>query len=352
MKSNVTKFLLTGIGLGLLSGMVLTASAAPSDALWEYETEADAAGDTVYQFEEVSMTLPADWNGKYQLDVQNADATPEGSVAVYHTASRDAFSKLYGTDSSGGCLFTLTCSTDYSFETLPDYEIIGDGNGRVYYVSLPTDVQGYSDDKDIWKEWLSLYNEVDWVIRHMTITNPGSGVSGYSTMEASTAVNIRSAASTKSTAMGVVPKGGRVTVTGAAANGWVPIKYNNLEGYIYQQYLIPPSASESTGQTGSSDRTETTASDSAAAEPSSDAQTEKNTDSSYGANPQLFSVSGTVLSVDGHSLYLCEDDGSSSVWQLNKINLDAIRNRLVAGAHIDMSYDKDTLEASNITFRD
>ena len=41
-------------------------------------------------------------------------------------------------------MFTLTCSDDYDFmDVLPSYQIIGETDGYVYYVSLPTDVQGY-----------------------------------------------------------------------------------------------------------------------------------------------------------------------------------------------------------------
>ena len=37
--------------------------------------------------------------------------------------------------------------------------------------------------------------------------------------------------------MGIVPQGYTVTALGTAVNGWVPVNYNGIRGYISQDYL-------------------------------------------------------------------------------------------------------------------
>ena len=56
-------------------------------------------------------------------------------------------------------------------------------------------------------------------------------------MTATAAVNIRSKTTTSSPVMGVVPQGYTVTALGTAVNGWVPVNYNGIRGYISQDYL-------------------------------------------------------------------------------------------------------------------
>ena len=93
--------------------------------------------------------------------------------------------------------------------SLPDYHIIGEADGYIYYISLPTDVQGDTENAEIWSEWQELYGDMDWVLDHATLLNEDDGK-----MAVSTAVNIRSTTSTSGAIMGVVPKGEIVTTTG------------------------------------------------------------------------------------------------------------------------------------------
>ena len=353
MKGKAVVLVLAGVGV--MSGMTLSAGA--TEDLWSYELVADGAGDQVYQFRDVELTIPADWDGKYGLEVDEDANFPYGTVSVYHKASQEALSAEYGQENSGGYLFTLTCSDDYDFmDVLPSYRIIGETDGYVYYVSLPTDVQGYMEDDAIWAEWLQLSGDTDWVVSNITVTNPGEGVvdmdqlsqnasdaaqdadyilpnsstkrlsesdlSGMSAdelqmaineiyarhhrkfvtksiqqyfdgkgwysgtitaekfdvtvlnqyenenialmlrcmskagtsqgassgtgsataasgmqMTATATVNIRSKTTTSSPVMGIVPQGYTVTALGTAVNGWVPVNYNGIRGYISQDYL-------------------------------------------------------------------------------------------------------------------
>ena len=63
MKGKAVVLVLAGVGA--MSGMTLSAGA--TEDLWSYELAADGAGDQVYQFRDVELTIPADWDGKYVL---------------------------------------------------------------------------------------------------------------------------------------------------------------------------------------------------------------------------------------------------------------------------------------------
>ena len=92
----------------------------------------------------------------------------DSSITFYHLASRQAH--LNDSGSNGGRLFTLAYSEDYSFtNTEPNYTIIGSGEGGVYYVTQPTDLQGYTNDSSVWSEWQDVSSQVDWVISHISM---------------------------------------------------------------------------------------------------------------------------------------------------------------------------------------
>jgi uncharacterized protein YgiM (DUF1202 family) len=61
----------------------------------------------------------------------------------------------------------------------------------------------------------------------------GSG----STMKTTTALNLRSKASTSSTIKQVLPAGTKVQLTGSEANGFVSVKVNGATGWVYKSYL-------------------------------------------------------------------------------------------------------------------
>ena len=65
MKGKAVVLVLAGVGV--MSGMTLSTGA--TEDLWSYELAADGAGDQVYQFRDVELTIPADWDGKYGLEV-------------------------------------------------------------------------------------------------------------------------------------------------------------------------------------------------------------------------------------------------------------------------------------------
>lgn len=60
---------------------------------------------------------------------------------------------------------------------------------------------------------------------------------------ATTAVNIRSGASTSARVLAVLRSGQRIEATGPSVNGWTPVKYNGAAAYVFSRYLRGPAAS-------------------------------------------------------------------------------------------------------------
>lgn len=340
------------VGISLLAGTAMTLQAKTPESLWDYNMTVDEDGNTVYEFEEVEMTLPAEWNGKYGMENGYNPKTQNGYITVYHVASRKASSEQMGTESELGSLFTLTCSTNDAFQdTLPDYKVIGNGDGCIYYVIYPTDVQGYTDDPKIWKEWQTLYNKVDWVTDRIVLSGAGNQTEESGTrMEATAAVNIRSKASAGSAVMGVVLQGYHVTVTGGEVDGWMPISYEGIRGYIWKEYLTeavgsgqqssssqqqsgqqPSSGQQQSGQQSLSGETEETGS-------TSDTQEQEWTSM----------VLGEVISVDDHEIFIKESDGSTSILYMDLIDRSAYGDRLVEGAKVHLA-SNDAFQVVNMT---
>ena len=129
--------------------------------------------------------------------------------------------------------------------------------------------------------------------------------------------------------MGVVPKGEIVTTTGGVQNGWVPVTYNKIKGYIKQDYLVKVSGSEKVVDSSENEN------------PSGNMNT---------ANDKTaYTVSGTILSMNGETLSIRESDGSSSVWDLSSIDHSAFDGSLTEGAIVTISYEKGTLKVLNVT---
>lgn len=348
------------------------------DDLWEYSEIWDESDNLTYEFKEISVTIPTDWENKYDL------VTSENSVSFYHTASRDGWTRhLNNGIESGGHLFTITLYQDYDFYTLPDFEIAGIGELGIYVTLLPTDVQGYYYDEEVWNEWTSLVDDLEEIRASVTVTSSGEGVvnsenlsfqnsetasgeassaspvltseyilddsstsylipddlagmnadeiqmaineiyarhhrkfvtkdiqnyfdstSWYegtveadrfnesslnqyevrnialmiqcmnqlpnaasvvtgsnttsgsaltavsgSVLYATATVNIRNSASVNSVIMGIIPKGYSVTASGSPADGWIPVNYNGIRGYVSQDYLTVSDSAASTAET-------------------------------------------------------------------------------------------------------
>lgn len=66
-----------------------------------------------------------------------------------------------------GILATLNYSQDKSYEQLPDYTYLGkDDDGGYYYLTFPTDVQGFVEDDKVMSEWKELESDMQELVKH------------------------------------------------------------------------------------------------------------------------------------------------------------------------------------------
>lgn len=155
-KSHMAGILLAAVVCAAGAFRMDVEAAIPGD-LWQYTEGSDGEGNIFYDFKEVEVVLPESWEGKYGM------AFGEDFVNFYHRASREKM-QAAGWGNGGGTLFTVRYSQNYDFtDYLTNYYIVDSGELGVYYVTLPTDAQGYPEDEQVWKEWLELYDDVEWV---------------------------------------------------------------------------------------------------------------------------------------------------------------------------------------------
>ncbi len=81
------------MGTMLFSGNVYRADS--SQDLMAYTDNVLSDGSLIYYFEEVAVTLPADWQGKFEI------VTTDNSAAFYHKASHEKWQEKYGQEGGG-----------------------------------------------------------------------------------------------------------------------------------------------------------------------------------------------------------------------------------------------------------
>lgn len=455
-------------GMTVLSGTAMHAFADVPEDIWEYVQLEDEDDNIIYDFKEVEVAVPQDWEGKYKFETsENQDGTGS-SVTFYHPASREAREKELGYKNEGGVLFSVCYSENYDFlDVLPSYQIIGSGEKGVYYLMFPTDVQGYLDGGKIWAEWETLTDDYDWIEARAQMIAPGEGIvdmdkveaqdalsgdssaagsseyivadsssrelraselkgmnadqlqmaineiyarhgrkfatksiqkyfdakswytgkiepskfdesslsltegknitlmldcmkiagtgstsgsqgtgasgsSGQGTaasgtqMMATTTVNIRSKASTSGSIMGVVPQGYVVTVTGSAENGWLPVSYAGIEGYIKQEYL-------GTAYVGDNNN----------GIPQNQGNSDTQTNQQNTEDGKSWYVSGVVRSAQNGEVTIIEEDGSAGVYRYDSEGLPSaaeMEAKLQPGMKVGISYNSDTWQTYAIEF--
>ena len=153
------------MGTMLIACTVYGADSAEN--LMVYTDNVLSDGSLIYYFEEVAVTLPADWQGKFQIE------TTDNSAIFYHKASREKWQEKYGYD--GGKLFTLSCTVNHDFQELPDFTYIGFSDQSVmnYFMIFPTDFQAYTDDPTIAAEFQQMNMEIDFVKQHAYMLSEG-----------------------------------------------------------------------------------------------------------------------------------------------------------------------------------
>lgn len=161
MKKNILRGILTAAAIGALSIFTLTAHAASER--WQSTTMRDENNNIRLEFEEVRVTLPESWAGNCQM------GTSDSGVTFYQTKSRELWTEQLGYQ-NGGRLFSVYFATDDSYKNNPSYSVIGSTSEGTYYVTLPTDLQAYTDDSTAYNEFLDMSRDVEWIKSQIVLT--------------------------------------------------------------------------------------------------------------------------------------------------------------------------------------
>lgn len=154
-----------GGGAPETAGEAASKGPQPMGAL-DYTDDILPDGSPIYYFQELSLTLPASWQGK-------VIAMPDGNgVSFYQRASYEKYQQE-GID-GGGFLFQLGASVNSSFSELPSFEYLGfsEESCMNYYLVLPTDYPAYMQD-DIRAEYDEMSGQIDYVVRHVSFYAAG-----------------------------------------------------------------------------------------------------------------------------------------------------------------------------------
>lgn len=150
--------------LAAMTACMLTGFTVSADTdRWKSTTARDANGNISVTFPDLVVTLPSDWAGNCQM------GTSDDEVAFYQTKSRQLYTEEYGSP-SGGWLFSICFSEDDSFKQYASYQALARVNDGYYFVSFPTDVQGYIEDQEAMDEYCDMSGEVEWVADNITVT--------------------------------------------------------------------------------------------------------------------------------------------------------------------------------------
>lgn len=164
---NAWKRIMAAAGMGIMLMASSVYGSADGSEYMEFTDNELVAGSLIYYFKEMEITLPADWKGKFDIEINGNNAT------FYHKASREKWMTSNGTD--GGKLFTLSCSVNDDFAELPDFSYIGfsDESAMNYFMIFPTDVQAYMDDNTIAEEFQQMNSEIDFVKENARMLGTG-----------------------------------------------------------------------------------------------------------------------------------------------------------------------------------
>lgn len=153
--------------LGMTTGLLLAGATALADEghFTSSETYRDGNGNICVDFGEVQVYLPSDWSGICQM------APEDDYVAFYQTKSRQLYTQEFGY-AAGGWLFTVNYSETADFLEAPSYSVLGGSNDGYYYITYPTDVQGYVDDNEAMSEYSRMCEDLPWIEENIQTPYP------------------------------------------------------------------------------------------------------------------------------------------------------------------------------------
>lgn len=162
MKRKLLCGMILTMAASMLTGFTMTASA--EEERWNNTIARDEDGNIAVTFPDMIVTIPSDWAGKCQM------GTSEDEVAFYQTKSRQLYTEEFGY-ANGGWLFSICFSETPTFaDYYPNFEVIAQVSDGYYFVSLPTDVQGYLEDDEAMAEYTDMFSDVDWITANIEMT--------------------------------------------------------------------------------------------------------------------------------------------------------------------------------------
>ena len=122
---------------------------------WCYSIIPTEDGGTIFLFNEVFITIPADWAGRYDIKIN------ERSISFYQSLSRSLWNSREGYE--GGLLFSLGYSETEDFRNIPSYDELGKGSDGYYYLIYPTDYQAYQKIATVKSEYDAMWKEINYI---------------------------------------------------------------------------------------------------------------------------------------------------------------------------------------------
>ena len=143
--------------------MDLSDGATGGEGIWAYTVKNDGKNEIQVKFKEASVYLPQNWKGKISV-LQN-----DIGVSFYDTVSYEAYQKE---GSEGGLLFKVGMAVKAKDIPVDNTQIIGSFDDNTYYISTPSDYQGYIKDGKPSGEYEQLFNGVKETVLTMSTVDP------------------------------------------------------------------------------------------------------------------------------------------------------------------------------------
>ena len=121
----------------------------------EVQTTRITYSGATYTWQEVTIIIPEEWEGKYVLE------ETEDDLFFFQKASKEK-------DETMGWLCSISKRTEY-YNDVPETSLIAyTKDGTFYYVSLPTDVTFFAEDETIASEYMNMAPQCEWIAGSMT----------------------------------------------------------------------------------------------------------------------------------------------------------------------------------------
>ena len=139
----------------LILTLALSLIALSALAEINYSEEPLADGGVLCRFEDLTILLPADWDGKALVQ------EGESGISFYQVGSYEAY--LAEGVEGGGFLFMLGADASDSFSELPSFRYLGfsENTAMSYYMELPSDYPAYMGDETVRAEYDAMLAQVD-----------------------------------------------------------------------------------------------------------------------------------------------------------------------------------------------